>query len=83
MSCGEPLTCIARLVVVWCVVVCEGSHTPYALHSQVDGLANEKNWFAELGTLWPGQAMCLQYDKILFHKRSEYQACVQFVCLFV
>lgn len=40
---------------------------------KVDGLKGESNWFAELGTLWPGQAFCLQYEKVLFHQRSKYQ----------
>ena len=39
----------------------------------MDGLKNQENWFAELGSLWPGQALCLQYDKVLYHERSLYQ----------
>jgi spermidine synthase len=40
---------------------------------KVDGLKGEDKWFAELGTLWPGQAFCLQYTEVLFHQRSKYQ----------
>lgn len=40
---------------------------------KVDGLKDKDHWFAELGTLWPGQAFCLQYDQVLFHERSKYQ----------
>lgn len=30
-------------------------------------------WFSELGTLWPGQAMSIEMDKVLYHEKSEYQ----------
>jgi spermidine synthase len=30
-------------------------------------------WFHERGTLWPGQAMCLQVQEVLYHQRSQYQ----------
>ena len=40
---------------------------------KIDGLKGESGWFAELGTLWPGQAFALQYEKVLFHQRSKYQ----------
>jgi len=40
---------------------------------KVDGLHGKSNWFAELGTLWPGQAMCLEYNSVLLHERSKYQ----------
>lgn len=35
-------------------------------------------WFAELGQLWPGQAMCLEVEKVLYDKKSEYQHIVVF-----
>jgi len=40
---------------------------------KVDGLKDENQWFAELGTLWKGQAFCLKYNKVLFHQRSKFQ----------
>lgn len=30
-------------------------------------------WFMEKGTLWPGQAMSLQVEEILFHGQSKFQ----------
>ena len=30
-------------------------------------------WFRERGALWPGQAMSLQVEKVLYHKRSDFQ----------
>ncbi len=30
-------------------------------------------WFRERGALWPGQAMTLQVEKVLYHQRSEFQ----------
>jgi spermidine synthase len=30
-------------------------------------------WFHERGELWPGQAMSLRVNKVLYHGRSEYQ----------
>lgn len=30
-------------------------------------------WFAELGPMWPGQAMCLEVESVLYDQRSEYQ----------
>jgi len=30
-------------------------------------------WFTEVGTLWPGQAMSLQIDQVLYQDRSSFQ----------
>jgi spermidine synthase len=30
-------------------------------------------WFTENTTLWPGQAMSLEVDEVLFHEQSKYQ----------
>jgi len=30
-------------------------------------------WFSETGILWPGQAMNIQVDEVLFHGKSDYQ----------
>ena len=30
-------------------------------------------WFTELCTLWPGQAMSLQVEEVLYHKKSTFQ----------
>lgn len=30
-------------------------------------------WFMEKGTLWPGQAMSLQVEKVLHHSKSQFQ----------
>lgn len=30
-------------------------------------------WFSELSELWPGQAMSLQVEDVLFQERSKYQ----------
>jgi spermidine synthase len=30
-------------------------------------------WFIERGILWPGQAMCIEVDHIVYHQRSKYQ----------
>jgi len=33
----------------------------------------QKNWFAELGELWPGQAFSFEYQEVLYHKKSKFQ----------
>ncbi|XP_017777255.1 PREDICTED: spermidine synthase [Nicrophorus vespilloides] len=33
----------------------------------------ENGWFSERSQLWPGQAMSLQVQKVLYHEKSEYQ----------
>ncbi|KAH3779540.1 hypothetical protein DPMN_157343 [Dreissena polymorpha] len=30
-------------------------------------------WFGESNQLWPGQAMSLQVENVLFHEKSKYQ----------
>lgn len=30
-------------------------------------------WFTETCTLWPGQAMSLQVEEVLYHKKSKFQ----------
>jgi hypothetical protein len=30
-------------------------------------------WFRERGALWPGQAMTLQVEEVLYHQRSDFQ----------
>ena len=35
-------------------------------------------WFAERQVMWPGQAMCLQVDKVLEHVQSDFQ--VRLMC---
>lgn len=35
-------------------------------------------WFHERGSLWPGQAMSLQVEKVLHHTKSKYQDIVVF-----
>jgi spermidine synthase len=30
-------------------------------------------WFTENTTLWPGQAMSLEVDEVLYHEKSKYQ----------
>ena len=30
-------------------------------------------WFHERGELWPGQAMSLKVDEVVYHGRSKYQ----------
>eukprot|EP01088_Endostelium_zonatum_P014472 TRINITY_DN3192_c0_g1_i1.p1 TRINITY_DN3192_c0_g1~~TRINITY_DN3192_c0_g1_i1.p1 ORF type:complete len:300 (-),score=75.90 TRINITY_DN3192_c0_g1_i1:37-936(-) len=37
-----------------------------------------KGWFSELGVMWPGQAMSIEVDEILFQGRSDYQDVVAF-----
>jgi len=37
-----------------------------------------KGWFSELGVMWPGQAMSIEVDTILFQGRSDYQDVVVF-----
>ena len=34
----------------------------------------KKGWFTETGPLWPGQAMSLEIQKVLFEAKSKYQA---------
>mmetsp|Transcript_20440 Transcript_20440/g.29136 ORF Transcript_20440/g.29136 Transcript_20440/m.29136 type:complete len:316 (-) Transcript_20440:1160-2107(-) len=40
-------------------------------HSGMDFISD--GWFRERGALWPGQAMSLQVEKVLYHKRSDFQ----------
>lgn len=35
-------------------------------------------WFHERGVLWPGQAMSLQVEKVLYHGKSKYQDVLMF-----
>jgi len=35
--------------------------------------AIQKGWFSELGSMWPGQAMSLEIEEVLFEGKSEYQ----------
>jgi len=37
-----------------------------------------KGWFSELGVMWPGQAMSIEVEEILFQGRSDYQDVVAF-----
>ena len=30
-------------------------------------------WFTETCTLWPGQAMSLEVEEVLYHKKSQFQ----------
>ena len=30
-------------------------------------------WFSEMSELWPGQAMSLQVEEVLFHEKSKHQ----------
>ena len=41
------------------------------------GLLKE-GWFSETSTLWPGQAMSLEVDEVLWKQRSDYQDVVVF-----
>ncbi|XP_060073766.1 spermidine synthase-like [Ylistrum balloti] len=33
----------------------------------------QDGWFSEMSELWPGQAMSLQVEEVLFHEKSKYQ----------
>lgn len=33
----------------------------------------QNGWFSEIGTLWPGQAMSLEVEQVLFNGKSKYQ----------
>lgn len=33
----------------------------------------QNGWFMEVSDLWPGQAMCLEVDKVLHEEKSPYQ----------
>ena len=33
----------------------------------------KKGWFTETGPLWPGQAMSLEIEKVLFEGKSKFQ----------
>uniref|UniRef100_A0A0G4H4N5 PABS domain-containing protein n=1 Tax=Chromera velia CCMP2878 TaxID=1169474 RepID=A0A0G4H4N5_9ALVE len=43
----------------------------YKLAKRVGPLSS--SWFAELGSMWPGQAMCLEVEKVLYKGRSKFQ----------
>jgi len=36
------------------------------------------NWFSEISHLWPGQALCLEIDKVLFEGKSDFQDVIIF-----
>lgn len=41
-----------------------------------DGVsAAKEGWFTELSTMWPGQGLSLQIEKILYQGKSKYQVC--------
>jgi spermidine synthase len=33
----------------------------------------QKGWFSEINDFWPGQAMSLKVDEVLYHEKSQYQ----------
>ena len=35
--------------------------------------ALREGWFSELSEMWPGQAMSLQVEEVLFHEKSKFQ----------
>jgi len=35
--------------------------------------AVHEGWFSELSTMWPGQCLSLEVDKVLCHDKSKYQ----------
>jgi spermidine synthase len=35
-------------------------------------------WFSEVNNLWPGQAMSLKVDEVLFHEKSKFQDVIVF-----
>ena len=35
-------------------------------------------WFSEIGELWPGQAMSLQVEEVLFNEKSSFQDVIVF-----
>jgi len=39
----------------------------------MESLYNRKNWFSEVNTQWPGQAMSLEVQKVLHDAKSQYQ----------
>jgi spermidine synthase len=41
------------------------------LNSGIDLISD--GWFRERGALWPGQAMTLQVEQVLYHQRSDFQ----------
>jgi len=38
----------------------------------------KKNWFSELGELWPGQTFSLEVQEVLYHKKSKFQDVIVF-----
>jgi spermidine synthase len=40
-------------------------------HSGTDLIMD--GWFHERGVLWPGQAMSLKVEEVLYHGKSKYQ----------
>jgi len=38
----------------------------------------QSGWFSEINKLWPGQAMSLQVEEVVFHEKSKYQDVVVF-----
>ena len=35
--------------------------------------ALKKGWFSELHSMWPGQSMSLEVEKVLHHEKSKFQ----------
>ena len=35
--------------------------------------AVKEGWFSEMSVMWPGQAMSLEVQEVLFHEKSKYQ----------
>ena len=37
------------------------------------GAASGQGWFSEVSVMWPGQALSLKVDEVLYHQRSQFQ----------
>lgn len=35
--------------------------------------AHKEGWFSEISDLWPGVALSLKVEKVLYEKKSDYQ----------
>ena len=38
------------------------------------------NWFTEYGSLWPGQAMSIEVEQVLFSEKSSFQVGFVLLC---
>ncbi|XP_065842218.1 spermidine synthase-like [Oscarella lobularis] len=68
------MLCRALVTVRKCLVTVRIYHLSHVLRYPVNDMEQEqKKWFVEKDTFWPGQAMCIEIEEWLYDAKSKYQ----------